>query len=212
MLPFIQGVGAGLFLLFSLGPAFFTILKTSITSGFGKTVPLVFGIFVSDVIYAYLVLAGLSHLINNDEEVRQALAFSGAIILLTYAMYTLYAAGRDKAPENNKNKDTKLLKSPWLLFLKGLLINGVNPFMVIFWIGITSVTTVNLNYDFNEQLTFFAGILITMFCLDLSKAYFSNRIRHLITPKVMFKFNIVMGLILLGFSIRLFYVFFSQTS
>ena len=50
---------------------------------------------------------------------------------------------------------------------------------------------------------FFAAVLVTVFATDLLKAYLAGKVRRLITPKTMRIMNIILGVIMIGFGLRL---------
>ena len=63
MSAFFQGVVVGLTFAVLLGPGFFSLLQTSIHSGFRAGICLSIGIFLSDVFVLLLCYFGISHLL-----------------------------------------------------------------------------------------------------------------------------------------------------
>jgi threonine/homoserine/homoserine lactone efflux protein len=76
--------------------------------------------------------------------------------------------------------------------------------VLIFWIGTISVASLDFGYSKGLQFfLFFAAVLITVLGTDFAKAYLAGKLRKGITPKAMMVMNIALGLIMIGFGIRL---------
>ena len=80
--------------------------------------------------------------------------------------------------------------------------NGVNPFVLFFWIGI--VSNVSLDYTTNEAITFFIILVGTVFIVDVLKSYFAVKLSEIVTPRFMKIMNRAVGVALILFSLRLF--------
>ena len=85
--------------------------------------------------------------------------------------------------------------------MKGFLINGINPFALILWLGI--VTTYVLGADLNNQnaLWFITGILGTIIITDLIKILLAKKIRKLLKPIHIIRIRQVTGIILIVFGV-----------
>ena len=200
MLIFLHGMMVGFVFLISFGPAFFTILHSSLERGFWKTLFLVAGIFVSDFFYFLLAIWGMSNLIERPE-VKWWLAFGGGVVLIAYGIYSILKKAKGVRQGDMVTQDLK----PIVLFFKGLFINGFNPFVVVFWLTMISWASVDFEYNANQQVYFFSGMLLTMLILDVTKAYFSNKLRDILTEKLIYRVNVVLGVVFVGFGARLFY-------
>ena len=82
-------------------------------------------------------------------------------------------------------------------YVKGFLVNSISPSGFIYWLGV--VSTVHVTYEgANQRLfAFFFGCMATVFGTDLLKIYYANKLRRIITNKVMFYVNRVGGSILI---------------
>ncbi|MDQ2657107.1 MAG: hypothetical protein M3Y60_06770, partial [Bacteroidota bacterium] len=56
-----------------------------------------------------------------------------------------------------------------------------------------------------KAVPFFASIVATVFITDLIKAKLADTLRRLLTPGFIRKLNLVLGLVLLAFGLRLIY-------
>jgi threonine/homoserine/homoserine lactone efflux protein len=88
--------------------------------------------------------------------------------------------------------------------LKGFIINGFSPTVLFFWVGTISLVSLDFGYSHgNDFYIFFGAVLATVFLTDVLKAFLSDRLRNLITPRFIKITNIVLGLVLIVFGIRL---------
>jgi threonine/homoserine/homoserine lactone efflux protein len=88
---------------------------------------------------------------------------------------------------------------------KGFLLNSINPFIFIFWLGVAGMISVELHYSFDQAFLFYLGVIIMVLSADITKAFLANRIRDIITPRFMKILNRSVGLGLILFGIRLLY-------
>ena len=98
-----------------------------------------------------------------------------------------------------ENPQGKVDKSYLTYLLKGFVLNGLNPFILVFWMGIIGIVAVKYDYSFYQQIYFFAGVLTTILGMDVSKAFLANRLRSVITPKFILILNRSVGFILIIF-------------
>jgi threonine/homoserine/homoserine lactone efflux protein len=129
------------------------------------------------------------------------MAYVGGAILIGFGLYHIFVKSRkSKAVAVQAANETK----PFKYISKGFVINGLTPTVLIFWIGTISVATIDFGYSKGyEFLIFFSSLLITVFSTDLLKAFLADRLRKIMTVKFMMIMNLVVGICLLVFGIRL---------
>ena len=199
MPPFVNGLIFGFIFLLIVGPAFFALIQTSIQQGFRRAIFLALGISVSDTFYVVIVLLGLSTMLQ-DENIEFWLAVFGSIALVAYAIYSWFKSpkvGEEEDPEGNQKSYAKN-------FLKGLLLNGLNPLIIVFWATWVSTITIQFNYEFDDRAQFFGGMLVTILSMDIGKAYIAHKLKHLITVKFVQRMNRSIAVILLLFTVQIF--------
>jgi len=204
MHPFLNGLLFGLIFLFSLGPAFFALIHTSLEHGKKSAIFFAIGISLSDLIYVMLALLGLSAFLD-DPEIKFWIAILGTVMLLSYAVYSW-----NKKPKYHATKKPTEKINFLKYTLKGIILNGLNPFALFFWITIIGLVSVRHDYSFSEQIMFFSGTLCTIFSLDMIKIILSRRLSHLISPPVIIMMNRSLGIILFLFSLRIMYFLFDN--
>ncbi len=78
--------------------------------------------------------------------------------------------------------------------------------VLIFWIGTISIATSELGYTTRPQaLTFLFSIVGTVFVTDLIKAKLADKLRAVLTPKIIKFMNIILGGVMLTLGVKLLY-------
>jgi len=198
-----NGFKLGIVLAFLIGPVFFTIIQTSVERGFKNGVLVSLGVSLSDILYVAICYFGLVQFIN-ESGFRQYLAYAGGGILILFGLYHLFVKSR-------KNIQTALevegSKKMYRYFVKGFIINGLSPMVLIFWIGTISVASLDFGYSRGyEFFIFFSMVLVTVLATDILKAYLADKLRRLITRRLMMIMNIIVGVCLMVFGARLIYL------
>jgi threonine/homoserine/homoserine lactone efflux protein len=191
----ISGIGIGLILTFITGPVFFALVKTSIERGFHAGIYMALGVVCSDVVFVGAILFG-SQLFDISEDTKTIAGAVGSIILFTIGVYYLFK----KANINYENVSPKGLKR-YGYFLKGFLMCIFNPTMLFHWI--TVIGTASTIYHQGVQnrtlkiAIMFLTILIVQFGLDVTKAFYANKLRDKISVKRVHRLNQVAGIALI---------------
>jgi threonine/homoserine/homoserine lactone efflux protein len=198
----INGVVSGIVLAFLIGPVFFTIIQTSIERGFTSGVMVAVGVSFSDACYIFVSYLGLVQFMEA-EKFRHYLSYAGGGVLLLFGLYYLLIKSRKLV----KSEAGHIRSRGWLsLVAKGFIINGLSPMVLFFWIATVGVATTQLAYHSNQQVfIFFASIVSTVFLTDVIKAKLADRLRLLMTPRVIQIMNMILGVVLVIFAGRLFF-------
>lgn len=196
----LNGIQMGIVLAFLIGPVFFSIIQTSVEKGFLKGALVALGVSASDILYVIICYFGLVHLFERAE-FRVYMAYVGGTILILFGIYYLFVKSR-KVLQDVSEPGTE--RKAYRYVVKGFVINGLSPMVLIFWIGAISVASLDFGYSKGLQfLLFFAAVLATVLATDLLKAYLAGKLRRLVTPKSISIMNVILGLIMIGFGIRL---------
>ncbi len=205
---FFEGVLLGLVIAITLGPAFFTIIQTSIDKGFKYGVIIAIGISLSDITIIILCYLGIYQFIDGfDHKYKLYAGIIASIILIGFGIYT-YLKKPDiikrRSPKIFDKKNSKPYKK-YTYLLKGYFLNIANPFIIIFWLASMSWVSAQaeqgklLNYIF----IFFAGTLITVLGTDLLKSFIANKIKMHLKPRKLLWINRIVGILLVIFGIGL---------
>jgi len=199
---FLDGFLVGLALIILIGPVFFTLLKTSLQYGIVAGSLVAFGIFVSDIIAVLLCVFGASSYLRSDDNKFYLSLAVGAFLIALGVKYLL--------KKKIAGEDIIQLKTSHYagFFVKGFLVNFVNPFVFAVWIGIIAVA--GNKHGFNQNLgIYLSGTLLAIFSSDMTKVFLAARIRNFLKPDILFKLYKVIGICLVLLGLRLLYVAFN---
>ncbi len=196
----IHGIKFGLILALLIGPVFFTIIQTSVERGFWNGVLVAFGVSLSDIFYVTICYLGMAQVLENGT-FRMFLGYSGGAILILFGLYHLLVKSRRRI---HAHVDTSGEKGFFRYLIKGFVINGLSPMVPIFWIGVVSIASLDLEYTSGVSFTiFFVSLLLTVLFTDVAKAYLADKLRSMITSRFMTIMNVTLGVILIVFGSRL---------
>lgn len=205
--------GLTLAIVMGFGPAFITLLQTSIQRGFKSAAWFAFGVFLNDALMVSLcVLTSIQVVANNN---RELLLFSigAGVILILFGVFTYTRKVKednfksikertDEIIDENREEFLKDDETPkWFVYLgKGFLLNILNPFVWIFWFSTVAVTMGRMSGDKLRVLLFFAIVLGVSFSIDLLKAKAASFLKKFFNAKRIRIMNRVIGwgLVLFG--------------
>lgn len=195
-MPLLEGYAAGLALVVLIGPVLFVLLQSTLERGKSHGFAVAIGIFVSDILAVLLCSLGAAAFLD-DPVVQPWLALAGAALVLTLGLrYVLAPAVRFDASKS-------LTAVSWMgSFTKGFLVNFVNPFVFMVWLGIIGAAGARHGYD-GDLAWFMTGAVLGVFTLDSLKVLLAHRLRPLLQPRALRIAFRVSGVLLVGFGLRL---------
>lgn len=208
---FLEGVivGLTLALIMGFGPAFFTLIQTSISRGFKSAMFLDLGIILNDIFIVALMMMTNVHFNINDRENIIYGGIAAGIILIIFGIYTFLLSPEKviHISENNNQKIDKMNdkfvdKPKWYVYItKGFIINIFNPFVWIFWVTCVATASSNFNSHKYSMIIFFAGVFATVLFFDILKAAGAYSLKRFFTEKMMKLLNQITGVILIIFGL-----------
>lgn len=199
----LEGIKVGLILSFMIGPIFFALVQTSVDEGFRAGMMVAVGIWVSDTSYVLGVYFGVSLLANvvNTQTFTLVLGVAGSILLTIFGLVTLLTI--PKGLLTNTLQEYKRSSSYLSLFIKGFLINTINPFTVFFWTSLMGSVVIKDGFNGTQAFVFFAGVLGTIVVTDLLKVLLAKRIRYSLRPVHLLWLRRISGAALIAFGVVL---------
>ncbi len=195
----VSGIGLGIVLSFLTGPVFFALIKTSIEKGFYAGVALAGGVVISDFIYMTITLFGTS-LLSFESTYRLPIGIVGSVVLMSIGLYYLF-----KKVEINYVEESSRIKHAGYFF-KGFFMCIFNPFILLYWVSVSSgIYSVYGELSSSQIIPFFGAILITLFAMDTTKAYFAYKLRYKIKQKNIQNLNRIAGVVIIIFALKLIY-------
>ncbi len=199
---FFQGIVPGLILSAAIGPVFFMLVQTSIQRGFRLALIMEFGIIMSDSFCILCAYFGLASFFQNPA--YKNIIFSvGSIVLVIFGLVTFLSHKKV-----NFNVDEELKKGDKTkLFWRGFLFNISNPSVIFFWMAFVGLSLPRFSNNHTEVAAYFFGTLLTVFLIDILKAWSADKIKKYMTQKAMVNFNKIAGL---GISLFGVFIFIKQ--
>jgi len=197
----ISGVTLGFVLSFLVGPVFYLLLDTSIKKGFRSAIFLAVGVLISDGLYIIItyfstVAIGIMNTYQSE------IGIAGGILLIVFGIITILKKPQIKSSELDLSSPNK---SPFVDLIKGFAMNFLNPFVLIFWVGVSSSVSSGKSFSHTHTVIFFSCALATVFLSDLLKAWTASRLRTFLKPSFLIWVNRVSGVGLLLFGVRMLY-------
>lgn len=205
----LQGILLGISLSFLVGPLMFAIVEAGIGQGFRAGVSVASGIWISDVFYVFAAIYGVGAMeaLVALPHFRMWAGLAGGLLLTGFGVATiLKSKGPIRIPDQlqsdaiptSKNQKTYL----WW-WLRGFLINTINPGTIFFWLGIVTAVVVPSGWSKQEILIFFGGMMTTLVITDTLKAWAAKKLRRFLTPDHIRKVQRILGFLMIAFGIVL---------
>ncbi len=198
----LEGILAGLGLAILLGPIFIALTQTSIEKGLKAGLTVGTGIWLSDlliIVFSFLFVQTLNSIISADGFKFYLGTIGGAVLML-------FGIGSFFSKIDLENKNTKhSVKNYMGFFLKGFIVNTVNPFTFIFWIGMISTYVIGRQCTTNESILFLSSIFATIIFTDGLKVIVAKMLRSKLKERQIKIFSRVAGIGLFSFGLFLIY-------
>ena len=195
-------IGVFLSLVVNMGPAFITLVQTSLHRGFRSAGWFVLGVLLNDaMVVSICILTSIQVVMRSPFEASLACIGAG-IILVLFGIFTYRrkVKGRNEMIEQqtdvimkNQNK-----KPAWFVFLaKGFVLNILNPFVWLFWFSAVAIVAGNMGGNKFSTMVFFAIILGTTLMLELLKAWGASRLKKSFNAERTTIMNKIAGVLLM---------------
>ncbi|RMG23813.1 MAG: lysine transporter LysE [Bacteroidetes bacterium] len=204
LMAFLDGYVWGLAFVIFIGPVFFTLLQGALQYGFRSGFAVALGIFVSDIVAIAICYlgAGSAKAFFYQPTNQFYIALIGACILVGLGVKYLIK------PSLDTSADIKMKTSDYLnFFIKGFLINFVNPFVFLVWISLIGFKSAKYGFGI-ELITFLTASLLGILTTDTLKAAFAHKIKDFLKPQYLLWTYRAIGVVLIGFGGRLLYLAF----
>ena len=181
-------IGLFLSVVVNMGPAFITLVQTSLHRGFRTAAWFVSGVILNDaMIISLYILTSVRVVMRSELEVT-LFSIGAGVILVLFGVFTFRRKVEDKESLIEKRTNEILEKKDdrpsWLLMLgKGFVINLLNPFVWIFWFSAVAVVAGSMGGNKVSTIVFFALLLGTTFTLELLKAWGAAKLKVFFNPQ-----------------------------
>ena len=183
----------GLFLgiVINMGPAFITLVQTSLHQDFKSAVQFAFGVILNDAIVIALCIFISDRL--KDWLKNSGLPFHDAVpwfclgagaILVLFGVFTFLQKARKRETRQEQRAKELMQQEPpedrpssFFFIGKGFALNVLNPFVWIFWFSAVAIV-VGGTQNTIITIIFFIIVLSTSFALDVLKAWGAAKLRR----------------------------------
>ena len=211
----------GLTLSFMVGPLLFAIVQAGIEKGFRAGVAVGAGIWASDILYIFLVYRSVEAIetITTQPGFMFWAGLAGGFVMIAFGIGSLLRRPTEAEADKITTADRVLdridgpeppgVEHNWQrwgylgYWLRGFLLNTINPFTVFFWLGISSAVIIPHGWKARQALWFFLGMVSMLISTDILKAYMAKRVREFLTPRHMRQIQLGIAIALIVFGIAL---------
>ncbi len=201
----LKAIITGFLLSIMVGPVFFVLLETSIRRGFKAGIAFNTGVIFSDIIYiaiAYVFYSEVSFIAEGEHQ--GVVKIVGGVIFALFGLTYFFK----KVTEFQTDESGKVLhnsKDYILLFIKGFVLNFMNPLVIIYWFSIMTIGAEPGSSDpqSGNLLLFITILLIAFFSFDILKILGAKQLKPFLTEKLLKALNLIIGMVFIAFSLVL---------
>lgn len=196
----LEGFLFGLFLSISLGPIFIALTQTAIEKGVRAGMTVGSGVWISD----FLIVFGTFYFIKRisatveSEQFQFWMGLSGAIVMFIFgAISLLKKVDLDLTERKHDYKDY------FGFWLKGFLVNTLNPFTFLFWLTTISTYIIGRQVNNVEAWIFLGSILFMIVVSDAAKVILAKATSKKLKSSHIETFSKIAGIGLICFGVYL---------
>jgi threonine/homoserine/homoserine lactone efflux protein len=198
---YINAVLLGFGLAFMVGPVFFSLIETSISKGARAAIIFDLGVMLADSVFIMIAFFGsISFLEKIQGDPR--IFMIGGLLMITFGVFTILHKKTRK-----RITDEELVipeKNNYLtLFLKGFFLNFINFGVLAFWLAVVIAVTSSMQADGQRVVQYFAIVMTSFFITDIAKIMLAKQLKRKLTPNVLRKIRIGLGIFFIIFGIAL---------
>lgn len=194
--PIWKGLLTGILFTLTFGTVFFSIIQTSIKRGLNKALFIATGVLLSDAFYISLTILGTTFIADEMHKYDTEIRLVGFIFLLILGIKSIIKK------EIDHTNDAALTEKRNILYaMKGIMLNSINPMILISWMGVTTYIESAENFNLNQVLVFYTFVLITMFATMFGISYFAGKLKHVLSANNLHRLNVLSGIVFLIFAL-----------
>lgn len=188
----LEGLLLGSGLAVSLGPIFIALTQTSMEEGRKPGLTVGTGIWISDILIMFLFYNFITSIRGSieSEGFRLWMGISGAIVLVGFGAYLIF-----KKPILDFKEKKHNYKNYIGFWLKGFLINTINPFTFFFWMSVISSYVIGREIPDDHCMILLVTILIVIIVSDTIKVFLADLLKKRLTYDVIDKVSNFQGLL-----------------
>ena len=162
----------------SPGPSIAALVARVLTNGFRDVLPFLAAMWVGEVIWLTLAVAGMAVVAKTFGAVFMALKIAGVAYLLVLAWKMWFAP-----TETGGGSDIPSGQKPWRMFGAGLLVTLGNPKIMVFYLALLPAILDLKEAGLLAWLELIATTFVVLAAVDLSWALLAVRAKRLLTHR-----------------------------
>lgn len=182
------------------GPIFVTLTQVALEKGARAGIVACTGEWISDFIIiagCYFFVQSINHLVA-DAMFTYWMGLFGGFILMAFGAGALF-----KKVNLVFDSGSHSANDYFSFFSKGFLVNTVNPFTFVFWIGVISTYVIKTKISGLKAFVFFSAIMMVIIVADILKMFLAKKIRTKLKQKHFTFFSRTAGIGLIIFGVAL---------
>ncbi|MBQ7307247.1 MAG: LysE family transporter [Clostridia bacterium] len=197
MKKYFSGLKFGLMLQLAVGPMCLMVFNYSQNSGFWVAFSLVLAIALVDAFYILLAGFGVSKLLSGSK-VKNVIKIVGSIILFIFGLNIILGVfGINIIPSLNLSPNSSSA------FVQGIILTLSNPMTIILWSGVLTTRLIEENFSKKQLVCYSLGLVSSTLIFLTMVAFLGMILSSFIPPIVSSILNILVGLLIIGFGIKL---------
>lgn len=194
-----KGIVIGLLSTLTFGSVFFSLIQTSIKRGHIKALFIAIGVLMSDSFFIAVSVLGTTFITEEMHKYDMHIRIVGFIFLATLGIRSII-----KKEVDHTNDAAPTERNGLLYVAKGIMLNSINPIVLISWMGITTYVKSSNDYQLGQVLFCFSIVLCTMFATMFGIVYSAGKLRNVLSAKNLHRLNVFSGIIFIICSILIF--------
>jgi L-lysine exporter family protein LysE/ArgO len=194
--PLWKGLVTGILFTLTFGTVFFSLIQTSIKRGLKKALFIALGVVLSDAFFISAAVLGTSFISDEMLKYNLQIRLVGFAFLLILGIRSII-----KKEVDHTNDAAPIEKKNFLYVMKGIMLNSINPMILISWMGVTTyIKTVN-EFNISQVAIFYIIVLSTMFLTMFLISHFAGKLKHILSPVNLHRLNIGSGIVFIVFAV-----------
>ena len=197
-----NGLLLGLMLTIMVGPIMIALVQTSFENGWKSGIRVGMGIWLSDLLFIAACYIGIKQVrdLTNLPGFTFWVGIIGGVILFSFGIGLLL---KHSTPQEIADQVEEMHLEKFNAWMRGFLINTVNPFTFIFWTTVSLTVLANETERLSSAFLFYGGIMFVVIIGDAMKVFLAEKIRHWLTPKHIHQIRLVSGIAFLLFGVAM---------
>jgi threonine/homoserine/homoserine lactone efflux protein len=181
MKAFFAGMLVSLSLALSVGPGLALQFQASVQRGFFGGIAVIVARYISDATLLSLSYIGVLQVVASSH--NQILGgIAGSVACIVFGLTFLLKRGNYTFSPVQLPTYTNR-RSFLSYFLASIVINTMNPFVVLYWLGLVALAGTNFGVHSHSFIYFFSGLLSMAIVFDLLKCYIFSQIKMKLKPR-----------------------------